>query len=94
MYFQSQYTKTTPVGENHLKIVSDPEIIMTVDSNDKMTPVACAIMVVTDIEGPACSCLLKVLFDYGGSLSVCYCQVLPRGAHITQQSLMRTLARV
>ena len=81
--------------DTQLAMVTEPEIIMAVDQGGKSTPMACAMMVVKDLQGKPCSRLLKVLFDSGGSKSMCHRRILPMGARIDQprtRSLMRTLA--
>ena len=75
----------------------EPELIMTADAGGKSTPMASCVMVAKSIQGRACSRLLRVLFDSGGSKSMCHRRVLPRGANITQvgeRTMMRTLAGI
>ena len=81
--------------DTRLNMVSEPELIMTVDQHGNSTPMASAIMVVKEVQGRSCSRLLKVLFDSGGSKSMCHKRVMPKGICIDQpktKSLMRTLA--
>ena len=61
----------------HLAMVSEPELIVTVDKQGNSTPMASGIMVVKDVQGRPYTRLLKVLFDSGGSKSMCHRQVLP-----------------
>ena len=78
-------------------MVSEPEIILAVDQQGKSTPMASGIMFVKDVKGRSCSILLKVLFDSGGSKSMCHGRVLPNGVRLDQsqeRNLMRTLAGV
>ena len=81
--------------DTNLEWVDTPQIIMVADEEGRMTPMASGVMVVKDIQGRACSKLLRVLYDSGGSRSMCHRRVLPRGATITQardRMMMRTLA--
>ena len=80
--------------ETHLE-ASAPDIIMTIDHQGRCTPMASGVMVVKDVQGRACSRLLRVLYDSGGSKSMCHRRILPKGARITQDSertMMNTLA--
>ena len=90
-----QLSENEPCSDFHLSMVSEPELVMAVDHQGKSTPMASGIMVVRDIQGKNCSRLIKVLFDSGGSKSMCHRRILPKGARINQpevRSLMRTLA--
>lgn len=81
--------------DSTIEWASEPEIIMVADSQGKSTPMACGVMVVKDIQGRASSRLLRVLYDSGGSKSMCHRRVIPRGARLNQnedRTLMRTLA--
>lgn len=76
-----------------------PELILTTDAAaaGNTMPMACGILVVKDIQGRACSRLLRVLFDSGGSKSMVHRRVVPRGSRLDQpenQTMMRTLAGV
>ena len=42
-------------GDTRLTMVSEPELIMTVDQQGNSTPMASAIMVVKDVQGRPCS---------------------------------------
>ena len=56
---------------------------------------ACGIMVVKSIQGRACSKLLKVLYDSGGSKSMVKKNILPKGVRLDTdgpRTLMNTLA--
>ena len=55
-----------------------PQTIMTTDETGQSTPMACDIMLVKSIQGRACSRLLKVLYDSGGSKSMIKKSVLPK----------------
>ena len=80
--------------ETHLE-ASAPDVIMTIDHQGRCTPMASGVMVVKDVQGRACSRLLRVLYDSGGSKSMCHRRILPKGARITQDSertMMNTLA--
>ena len=58
------------------------------------TPMAGGIMLVKSIQKRACSRLLKVLYDSGGSKSMIKKSVLPKGIRLTQSNnrmLMNTL---
>ena len=74
--------------------MSEPQVIMTVDHAGRFTPMASGVMVVKDVAGRACSRLLRVLYDSGGSKSMCHKRVLPRGARVnqTQKQMFNTLA--
>ena len=90
-----QYEYLSDDINSNLELISEPEIVMVVDNKGKSTPMACGVMVVKDIQGKACSRLLRVLFDSGGSQSMIHRRVLPRGSRINTESdrkLMRTLA--
>ena len=65
-------TENEPCSDIHLSMVSEPKFVMAVDQQGKSTPMASGIMVVKDIQGRHCSRLLKVLFDSGGSKSMCH----------------------
>ena len=62
----------------------EPEIVMAVDETGQSTPMACGIMLVKSIQGKACSRLLKVLYDSGGSKSMIKKGTLPKGVRPTQ----------
>ena len=65
------------------------------DETGQSTPMACGIMLVKIIQGRACSRLLKVSHDSGGSTSMTKKSVLPKGIRLTQSNsrmLMNTLA--
>ena len=91
----AKVSKGNQGNDAHLSMLSEPELIMAVDRQGNSTPMASGIMVVKDIQGRHCSRLLKVLFDSGGSKSMCHRRVLPKGIRLDQppvRSLMRTLA--
>ncbi len=91
----NDYPEMDMSNGNHLEWVSNPEVTMAVDQQGRSAPMACGVMVVKDIQGKACSRLLRVLYDSGGSKSMCHRRVMPRGARINQDSekqLFNTLA--
>ena len=59
-----------------------------------MTPMATGVMLAKDIAGKASSRVLQVLYDSGGSKSMCHSRVIPTGARIRtdKKQLFRTLA--
>ena len=59
-----------------------PKVILTVDHQGQMTPMATGVMLVKDIAGKACSRVLEVLYNSGGSKSMCHSRVIPTGARI------------
>ena len=75
--------------------LSESEIKMTVDETGHSTPISYSIMVVKSTQGRACSRLLRVLCDSGGSKSMAKESILPRGARTDSSRgkiLMNTLA--
>ena len=51
--------------EENLEVeMLETEILMTVDETGQATPIDCGIMVVKNIQGRPCSCLLKVLLQF------------------------------
>ena len=73
----------------------EPEIVMAVDETGHSTPMACGIMLVKSMQGKACSRMLKVLHDSGGSKSMIKKGTLPKGVRPTQSNsrmLVNTLA--
>ena len=68
---------------------------MTVDHKGRATPMmACGVMVARDVAGKACPRPFRVLYDSGGSKSMCYKRVLPIGARVnqTKKQIFNTLA--
>ena len=59
---------------NYLK----PELVMAVDEAGHSTPMAFGIMVVKSIQERACSKLLRVLYDSGGSKAMVNKNNLPK----------------
>ena len=73
----------------------EPEIVMTVDKAGRNRPMACSIIVVKSIQRRACSKLLRVLNDSGGSKSIVKTNILPKGVRLNTdgpRTLMNTLA--
>ncbi len=70
-----------------------PGVVLTVDQQGCMTLMATGVMLVKDIAGKACSRVLRVLYDSGGSKSMCHSRVTPTGARMRtdKQQLFRTL---
>ena len=66
------------------RMIGEPEVIMTTDSNGKSTPMAACLMVARKVQGRTCSKCMKVLLDSGGSKSTCHKNVIPRGIRITE----------
>ena len=55
-----------------------PELITAVGETGHSTLMACGIMLVKGIQGKACSKLLRVLYDSGGSKSMVKKNILPK----------------
>ena len=93
-YQYQDLSTSAPEYAPSLELVSEPELIMTIDQKGRTTPMASAIMVVRHIQGRACSRLLRVLFDSGGGKSMCHRRILPKGARLDTQEeriLMQTI---
>ena len=91
---ENMVTEAQPPSEEPNEI-DEPELIMAVDSKGRIAPMASGIMVVRDVQGKACSRLLRVLFDSGGAKSMCHRRVIPKGARINTNGgrvLMQTIA--
>ena len=91
---KNMVTEAQPTIEDHNE-VDEPELIMAVDNKGRIAPMASGIMVVRDVQGKACSRLLRVLFDSGGAKSMCHRRVMPKGARINTNGgrvLMQTIA--
>ena len=80
--------------EEELASEHDLRVMMVTDNRGRSTPLACGVMVVKDVAGRACSRLLRVLFDSGGSRSMIHKRVLPGGARVdlTEKQMFNTLA--
>ena len=67
---------------------------MVADEKGKMAPMACAFMLVHDIQGKGNSKILKVLFDTGESSSMAGVGILPHGTAVTPApaEMINTLA--
>ena len=77
------------------QIIGEPEVIMTMDSNGRSTPIAACLMVARKVQGRPYSKLMKVLLGPRGSKSMFHRTTVPRGARITEapsKTLMNTLA--
>ena len=59
-----------------------------------MTPMATGVMLVKDVAGKACSRVLQVLYNSGGSKLMCHSKAIPAGAQMrtNKQQLFCTLA--
>ena len=70
------------------------QVTMVTDNQGRSATMACGVMVVKDVAGRACSRLLRVLFDSGGSRSMIHKRVLPGGARVDQsgKQMFNTLA--
>lgn len=64
-------------------LLTEPEVIMVAGAQGKMAPMACAFMLVQDIQGKGNSRILKVLFNTGGSSSMVSVGNLPPDATVT-----------
>ena len=80
---EAQYFLVNTVTDDEMELLK-PELVMVVDEAGHSTPMACGIMVVKSIQGRACSKLLRVLYDSGGSKSVAKKNILPKGVHKTR----------
>ena len=90
---EAQYFLVNTVVDDEVELLK-PEIIMTADKAGRSTPMVCKIMVVKSIQGRACSKLLRVLCDSGGSKPTVKKNILPKGARLDTngpRTLMNTL---
>ncbi len=62
MYPPLRYVSGDHANEKRRK----PEVILTVDHQGQMTPMATGVMLVKDIAGNTCSRVLQVLYNSGG----------------------------
>ena len=93
-YQYQDLSTSAPEYAPSLELVSEPELIMTIDQKGRTTPMASAIMVVQHIQGRACLRLLRVLFDSGGGKSMCHRRILPKGERLDTQGeriIMQTI---
>ena len=73
---EAQNFLVNTVADDEVELLK-PELVMTVDKAGHSTPMPYGIMVVKSIQGRACSKLLRVLYDSGGSKSTAkkiFCQ--------------------
>ena len=72
------------------------ELVMTTDKEGHSTPMACGIVVVKCIQGRACSKLVRVLYDSGGSKFTIKENILPKEVRLDTdhpRTLMKYLSR-
>ncbi len=89
------YVPFSKVSSDHTsEKLHKPEVTLAVDHQGLITPMATGVMLVKEIAGKVCSCVLRVIYDSGGSKSMCHKRVIPAGVRIRtdRKQLFCTLA--
>ncbi len=77
------YVPSSEVSGDHTnEKCREPKVILMVDHQGQMTPMDTGVMLVKDIAGKACSHVLRVLYDSGGSKSIRHSRLIPAGAQM------------